>query len=122
MIGQIGYLGQVSRRVGIVSAALYILGATSGACLLGLTCGGLGWGNRWLFDLGPASHTAGLLLGMAGLAVLGGLWDLGIIPLSLPEPIKQLPRHWLAVFGPYKTSFLWGLHVGIGRKTRVGYT
>lgn len=122
MIGQIGYLGQVSRRIGIVSAVLYAVGAVCGALLLGLVFGVVGLGTRWLFHLGYVAPGAAPHFVVGGLAILGGLLDLGAIPVRLPEPIKQLPRHWLAVLGPYRTSFLWGLHVGIGRKTRVGST
>jgi hypothetical protein len=122
MIGQIGYLGQVSRRIGIVSAVLYEIGAVSGASLLGLVFGAVGMGTRWLFHLDYLAPSAAPQFVIGGLALLGGLLDLGAIPARLLEPSKQLPRHWLAVFGPYRTSFLWGLHVGIGRKTRVGST
>src|SRR5215813_4851848 len=121
MIGQIGYLGKVSCRIGIISAGLYALGASLGGLFLGSVYGVVGMGTRWLLYgyVAPGSATP-FVIGV--LAVAGGLWDLGVIPVCLPEPIKQLPRHWLAVFGPYRTSFLWGLHVGIGRKTRVGST
>jgi hypothetical protein len=123
MIGQIGYLGQVSRRIGLVSATLYAFGAASGALVLGFAFGVAGIVIGWLLNASfepfePYETVPRLIVG--GLALLGGLWDLGAIPLRLPEPTKQLPRHWLAVLGPYRTSFLWGLHVGIGRKTRTG--
>jgi hypothetical protein len=121
MIGQIGCLVQVSQRIGIASAGLYMLGATLGGLALGLALGVLGYGLRWLFELPDTAQSPGLMFLVAGLTMLGGLWDLGVVPWSLPQPIKQLPRHWLRILGPYRTSFLWGLHVGFGRKTRVGY-
>ena len=61
-----------------------------------------------------------LTLGLV--ALLGAARDLDLVPLSwMPQPTRQLPRHWMAVLGPYRTSALWGLHVGMGRKTRVGH-
>ena|SRR5579859_4144910 len=121
MIGQIGYLGQVSPRVGLASAALYLVGTSAGAFVLGAGLGSVGLGARWLLDLGDAADAPVLIVVLGVLAVLGGLTDLGLLPFSLPQPTRQLPRHWLAVLGPYWTGLLWGLHVGVGRHTRVGY-
>src|SRR5262245_39338436 len=113
MIAQIGHLGKVSLRVGIVSAILYALGAALGAGMVGFALGSLGLGVRWLFHLGPDPAAPGVLLAVALAALLGGLRDLGLIPLRLPQPWRQVPRGWLQVFGPYKTGFFWGFAVGL---------
>jgi hypothetical protein len=118
MIGEIGSLGQASRRDGLSAAFLYTVGAVAGALLLGFALGTLGRVIRWVFYL-DTGHYETIALAMAIPAIVGGLWDLGIIPLPLPGPTKQLPRHWFAILGSRRTSFLWGLHVGLGQKTRV---
>jgi hypothetical protein len=122
MIGEIGYLGQVSPRVGIGSAALYVCAITSGALVLGFSLGSLGLGVRWVLDLDYTFDAPGLTRALGVVAILGAARDLGLLPMSwMPQPSKQLPRHWMAVFGPYRTSLQWGFYVGIGRKTRAGY-
>jgi hypothetical protein len=36
--------------------------------------------------------------------------------------MKQVPRHWLTVFGPQKASFLWGISVGLAFTTMIQYS
>jgi hypothetical protein len=122
MIGQIGYLGKVSLRVGLASALLYTLGAASGAAVVGLLLGSLGLGARWLLDLGYEAHPPGVLLPVGCLALLGGLRDLGVVPLRLPQPAKQVPRGWLEVFGPRTVGFLWGASIGLALNTMIQYS
>lgn len=122
MIGQIGYLGQVSSRVGIVTALLYTAGATIGAALVGLALGAVGAGARWALGLSWGPPGPGLLLLVAGLALVGGLRDLGFLRFRLPQPPKQVPRGWLEVFGPHRTGFLWGLAVGLAYTTMIQYS
>jgi len=114
-------LGQVSSRIGIVSAACYTIGTTLGAALLGTGGGGAGAVVRWLFRQETAGVTPPLLYLMAGVALIGGAWDLGFIPWRVPGCIRQLPRHYMQGLGPYKTGFLWGLYLGMGYRTRPGY-
>ena len=122
MIGQIGYLGQVSLPVAVTSALLYTLGATFSAALIGLALASLGLAGRWLFDLGYNSHTPAVLISMACLALIGGLRDLGFLRFRLPQPAKQVPRAYLEVFGPRLAGFLWGLGVGFAFQTMVQYS
>ena len=121
MIGEIGYLGQVSKRVGILSAALYNVGTTLGAGLLGLCLGSIGFALRWLLDDLHTLNSPTLLIPVALLSLIGGLNDIGILHLGTVGPIRQLPRSYMYVFGPYKTGFLWGLFVGMSYRTRFGY-
>jgi hypothetical protein len=75
-----------------------------------------------MLELDSSPHLKWLMSTLGFFALPGAARDLGLVPLSwMPQPIRQLPRQWMAVLGPYKASALWGLHVGIGRRTRVGY-
>src|ERR1041385_5037873 len=122
MIGQIGHFGKVSLRVGIISSLLYTLGMTLGAAIIGAALGTVGLGVRWIFDLGYDSHARGILLVVALAALIGGLRDLRVLRLPLPQPFKQVPFYWLQVFGPYKTGFLWGLFIGLAFSTMIGFS
>jgi hypothetical protein len=122
MIGQIGCLGKASWRIGLVSALLYTAGISLGAALVGAALGLLGYSVRWTFYLGPNSHSPGLLFAVALVALIGGLRDLGFLRLSLPQPFKQVPYYWLHVFGPRKTSFLWGFSIGLAFNTMIQYS
>jgi hypothetical protein len=122
MIGQIGYLGKVSPRTGILTSLAYMTGITLGSTLLGFAVGATGFAVRWLFDIEYRIATPAMLLPIAVVAMLGGLHDLGFISVRLPGPTTQLPRFWMDVLGPYKTGFLWGFFVGLAQKTRVGYS
>src|SRR5579872_2084175 len=119
MIGQIGYLGQVSPRTGISSALMYTLGATLGATAIGGALGFLGMGLRWLFGFGYASNTVWVLLLVAGIALICGLRDLGFVSLRLPQPRKQVRRSWLEVYGPHRAGLYWGLGVGLAYSTGI---
>jgi hypothetical protein len=123
MIGQIGHLGKVSLRTGIAASLLYTLGITLGAGLVGLALGTAGLGARWLLHLeGSTVGTHGFLLAAACLASVGGLRDLGFLRFSWPQPFRQVPAYWWQVFGPLKTSFLWGLGIGLAYSTMVVFS
>jgi hypothetical protein len=122
MIGQIGYLGQVSLRNRVFVAFLYTLGVTLGAALVGAALGSAGLAGRWLLGLGYNAGTPGVLLPMAALALVGALRDLGLLSFRLPQPMRQVPQGWLAVFGPHRTGFLWGFHVGLAYTTLIQYS
>lgn len=104
MIGLIGPLVKRSFAQGVVSAVLYTLGAAVGASLFGLFLGMVGQGVRWLLHLGYQSNTSTVYLFIACLAFLGGVRDIGLLRFRLPQPAKQVPRHYMAVFGPETTS------------------
>ena len=118
MITTIGFLVKGSLKQALVSAALYALGMTVGASLLGLALGSLGSAVRWLAGLAPVGPTLGAVLFISLMALIGGIWDLGLIPMGLPGCTRQLPRHYMQVLGPYKTLLTWGFYVGIGYRTR----
>lgn len=120
MIGQIGHLVQVSPRVGLISAGLYTLGATLSAGLIGLVVGSAGWVVRWLFALGPAGNA--ILVPLGVLSLVCGLRDLGILRLPIPQPRTQVPRYWLAAYGPYKAGLYWGFSIGLIFTTWIEYT
>lgn len=122
MIGTIGYLGKVSPLTGIYSALLYTLGTTIGAALVGLILSMLGYSLHWLFGTSSQTRSPVILVPIAILSLIGGLRDLGFLRFSLPQPPKQLPKGWWQVLGPYRTSLLWGMMVGLYFKTRVQFT
>lgn len=121
MIGQIGYLGQVSPTVGHVSGGLYIIGCALGTAVMGVVLGSCGWLLLWLADLPGGAGNHATLLPVALLALVGGLRDLRLLRLWLPQPDCQVPRYWLPALGPYRTAFLWGLNIGAGIRTRYRY-
>jgi hypothetical protein len=63
-----------------------------------------------------------MILLAAALAGAGGLRDLGLVRMRLPEPARQVPRAWLAVFGPYRAGLFWGLDIGSGYSTMIRYS
>jgi hypothetical protein len=121
MIGEIGYLGQVSPRTGRVSAGLFIAGCTVGGTAAGGLLGATGWVLWWLAAIQSTAGERGAFLPVAILALVGGLRDLGFIRVRLPQPACQVPRYWLSVLGVYWTPLLWGLCIGAGMRTRYQY-
>lgn len=122
MIGQIGYLGQVSLRKGLVAAVVYTLGIALGGATLGFVLGGAGWMVRWVCYLRPDSGAQIVLILTALVAVVGGLRDLGFIRYRLVQPFKQVPRAWFEVFGPNLGGFLSGFAVGLAYTTMIQYS
>jgi len=88
---------------------------------MGALLGACGAVLLWLTGLpsGAGSHAA--LLPVALLALFGGLRDLRLLRLRLPQPTCQVPRYWLNALGLYRTAFLWGFFIGGGIRTRYQY-
>jgi hypothetical protein len=112
MIGEIGYLGKVSLRIGSSSALLYTVGVTLGSAVVGFALGSLGMGIRWLGGWEGRGHPPDTLLPVALLALVGGMRDLRFIWFRIPQPPRQVPRGWMSVYGPRKAGLFWGLGIG----------
>jgi hypothetical protein len=119
MIGEIGALVKSSFRTALLSSLLYLGGMTFGAGVFGALLGATGHLFYWVSYRDVKAHGQTVLLLVALAALLGGLRELGVIRFRLPQPAKQVPRWWFRVLGPYKTSLLWGLGVGLFFSTMV---
>lgn len=99
----------------------YAAGGAVGGAALGLVLSLPAALLRWLLNAGEAEWMALTGTTLCAVAFVSGLWDLGVIRRGLPGPTHQLPRHFLSVLGPYRTGFLWGLYIGLFRRTRTGF-
>lgn len=122
MIGQIGPLGKGPWRTAAGSLFLYTLGVTLSAGLLGLALGLIGWIVRWVCYAEAGSVSPSVLTLVAFAALIGGLRDMGMLRLSLPQPPRQVPQVYMEVLGPLKTSFWWGVGIGFAYQTRIEYS
>ena len=121
MIGSIGPLGQADKNKVYISSALFLIGSLIGSICFGIFWGAVGFLIRWTANLNSEIYhkPACILVGI--LAILSGLLDLKIIRLAMPQIMCQVPREWLNVYGPYRTSFQWALNIGAGIKTVFTY-
>ncbi len=122
MLGQFGPIAQRSAGTGLRAAVMYTVGMALGGGTVGLLLGTLGLGLRWLFDLGYQAEARWVLLAVSVLGFVGGLRDLEFIRFALPQPARQVPRHYLAVFGPVWTALFWGLGIGLAYSTMIQFS
>lgn len=122
MLGQFGPVAQRSFGRGLRAAAMYTVGMTAGAGAVGLALGALGLGVRWLFNLGYQTDAWWVLLAVSALGFVGGLRDLKFIRFALPQPARQVPRHYMTVFGPELTALFWGLGIGLAYSTMIQFS
>ncbi len=121
MIGQIGYLGEVSSLTRRTLACLFIVGAVLGGAAAGTALGALGWVLLWLVGIPASADSRAALLAVGICALLGGLRDLGLLRFRLPDPNCQVPQWWREALSAYWTAFLWGSCIGAGMRTRYRY-
>lgn len=76
---------------------------------------------HWLVDVPASINGQMVLFPVALVALAGGLRDVQLIRFSLPQPSSQVPRYWPAALGPFRTTFLWGLLIGMGVRTQYRY-
>jgi hypothetical protein len=89
--------------------------------MTGMALGTGGWLFYWLIGIPGGADNRKILLLVAILALMGGMRDLGLLPLCLPQQSCQVPRYWLPALGPYRAAFFWGCLIGAGIRTRYRY-
>jgi len=93
-------------------ALVWMLSHLAGGAIVGL---GLGWlGTQ---APGLVHGTGPLLLG-TGL-LLGGLHQLQVVSIPMPQVQRQVPRHWLVQFPWSVTAVGYGLQLGAAVTTRI---
>jgi hypothetical protein len=95
-----------------VWALLWVVGHVAGGAVLGAA---LGWAGALLSAGGQAIALA--LLGAGCLA--GGLHQLGVIRLPMPQVPRQVPRHWLGRLPWSVVALGYGVQLGCGAATRI---
>ena len=116
MIGSITPLGERPRNpLRWIKRALTYTGA---AAMAGATMGFL-MAQLGNYPLGRISG-AGLLSGLALLAFVYSLHELGFLRLPVPSSGWQVPVEW-ANWGYYRSALVWGVTLGTGLATRMPF-
>lgn len=121
MIGTIGPLGEGDIRKAGRPALLFLLGSVVGSVCAGTLLGLAGWCVRWVLYGENARLPPGVLVVMAGFALLGGLVDVRIIRLRPLQYMCQVPREWLYVYGANRTALAWSFCISAGIMTVYTY-
>jgi hypothetical protein len=97
-----------------ITVALHVIGAALAAAALGALLGAVG-------SLAGASWSAG---GAVAVAVAAGVYLLREstgLPVPVPDRRRQVPDWWRSFFSPPVAAFFYGLGLGVGFMTFLGY-
>ena len=101
------------RRRWLGAVALHAVGASGAAAVVGAVAGAVGGWTGAPWD--GAAWWA-----VAAVAVLYAAREAGL-PVPLPEVRRQVPERWRRSLGPHRSSFLYGVMLGVGFLTHLGH-